>query len=94
MQVDAWNVWTLTCEMSLRPVMSLTPVKVCNVVYIPARPPRGHGPHRYYFELVALDEKLSRGKLGAVPSKKEVVEAIEGKVVGWELWVGTYESRL
>ncbi|KAJ4289857.1 hypothetical protein N0V90_011189 [Kalmusia sp. IMI 367209] len=65
-----------------------------NIVYIPARPPRGHGPHRYFFELVALSEKLDLERLGKVPTKAEVVEAIEGKVIEWGIWEGTYESRV
>jgi phosphatidylethanolamine-binding protein (PEBP) family uncharacterized protein len=65
-----------------------------DVVYIPARPPRGHGPHRYYFVLVTLGERLDRGALSKVPTKEEVVEAIGEKVVSWGLWEATYESNL
>ncbi|OAG01846.1 PEBP-like protein [Paraphaeosphaeria sporulosa] len=61
-------------------------------VYIPARPPRGHGPHRYFFVLVGLGEKLDLGRMDKVPTKGEVVREIEGKVVAWGVWEGTYES--
>lgn len=64
-----------------------------NVVYIPPRPPLGHGPHRYYFELVALSEKLDPEKISKVPTKEEVVKAIDGKIVGWGLWEATYENE-
>ncbi|KAK3216644.1 hypothetical protein GRF29_1g504162 [Pseudopithomyces chartarum] len=63
-------------------------------VYIPARPPRGHGPHRYFFELVALSEKLGLGRMGKVPTKEEIVREIEGKVVAWGKWEATYESKI
>ncbi|KAF1970227.1 PEBP-like protein [Bimuria novae-zelandiae CBS 107.79] len=62
-------------------------------VYIPARPPRGHGPHRYYFELVALSEKLDLERMSKVPTKEEVAGAIDGKMVEWGRWDATYESR-
>lgn len=63
-------------------------------VYIPARPPRGHGPHRYFFELVALNEKLDLERLGKVPTKEGIVKEIEGKVVEWGRWDATYESKV
>lgn len=63
-----------------------------NLVYIAPRPPRGHGPHRYIFELVALSQRLNPEALAKVPTKEEVVEAIDGKVAGWGLWEATYES--
>lgn len=63
-----------------------------NVVYVAPRPPLGHGPHRYLFELVALHEKLNPSEISAVPDKKEIEKAIENKVVGWGLWEATYQS--
>ncbi|PVH99867.1 PEBP-like protein [Periconia macrospinosa] len=63
-----------------------------DTVYVPPRPPRGHGPHRYFFEIIALGEKLKPGKLTDVPTKEELAGAIDGKVVAWGLWVGVYES--
>ncbi|KAL1602335.1 hypothetical protein SLS60_005751 [Paraconiothyrium brasiliense] len=63
-------------------------------VYVPARPPRGHGSHRYFFMLVGLSERLDLKRLSRVPTKEEVVSEIEGKVVEWGLWKGTYESRV
>ena len=47
------------------------------------KPPYGHGPHRYFYELVALKEPLDTTTLSAMPTKKEVAAAIVGKVVGW-----------
>nr|A0A348HAX7.1 RecName: Full=Phomoidride biosynthesis cluster protein B [fungal sp. ATCC 74256]BBG28499.1 putative hypothetical protein [fungal sp. ATCC 74256] len=63
-----------------------------NVVYIAPRPPLGHGPHRYLFELVALSEKLDPEGISKVPDKGEIEKAIEGKVASWGLWEATYES--
>ncbi|PVH94030.1 PEBP-like protein [Periconia macrospinosa] len=62
-------------------------------VYIPPRPPRGHGAHRYFFVLVALREKLDWRVLGRVPRKGELIEAVDGKVEAWGVWEGRYESR-
>ena len=63
-----------------------------NAVYIAPRPPLGHGPHRYLFELVALSERLNPEVIGMVPDKMELEKAVQGKVVGWGLWQATYES--
>lgn len=64
-----------------------------DVVYIPPRPPLGHGPHRYFFEIVALNERLDSRLISKVPTKKELEEVIAGKVVGWGLWEATYEHK-
>ncbi|MCJ1451336.1 hypothetical protein MMC28_001672 [Mycoblastus sanguinarius] len=61
--------------------------------YVGPKPLLGHGPHRYFYELVALGEPLDLGMLGEVPTKAKVAEAIEGKVVGWGVWVGSFERR-
>jgi phosphatidylethanolamine-binding protein (PEBP) family uncharacterized protein len=63
------------------------------VVYIAPRPPLGHGPHRYLFQLVGLSERLDPEKMSKVPTKKEVEDAIVGKVVGWGVWQATYEQK-
>jgi phosphatidylethanolamine-binding protein (PEBP) family uncharacterized protein len=57
------------------------------------KPPVGHGPHRYFYELIALKEPLDAGKLSAMPTKKELAHAIVGKVAGWGLWVGVFEKE-
>ncbi len=51
-------------------------------------PPRGHGPHRYYFHLFALDARLdpARGF-----DKRELLEAMEGHVLARASLMGTYE---
>lgn len=63
-----------------------------NIVYIPARPPLGHGPHRYFFQVVALSEPLDLKNASEVPSVLELKSLVEAKVAGWGQWVGTFES--
>lgn len=54
------------------------------------KPPVGHGPHRYFFEVIALKEPLDG--LAEMPTRKEIADAIVGKVVGWGVWVGVFEK--
>ena len=51
-------------------------------------PPPGHGPHRYFFRLHALDSELD---LPPAASREELEAALEGKVLGTAELVGTYE---
>jgi Raf kinase inhibitor-like YbhB/YbcL family protein len=51
-------------------------------------PPRGHGVHHYQFKLYALDMALD---LAGGVTKKELLEAMSGHVLGQGLLVGTYE---
>ncbi|KAF2805369.1 PEBP-like protein [Mytilinidion resinicola] len=62
-------------------------------VYGGPKPPLGHGVHRYHYTLVALGEPLDAGAMSAVATKKEIAGAMEGKVVGWGVWVGLYERK-
>ncbi|MCJ1277845.1 hypothetical protein MMC21_005659 [Puttea exsequens] len=59
--------------------------------YSGARPLVGHGEHRYYYQLVALDAPIDLEKVGEKGGKEEVVKEVEGKVMGWGSWVGRYE---
>jgi phosphatidylethanolamine-binding protein (PEBP) family uncharacterized protein len=62
-------------------------------VYCGPKPVLGHGPHRYFFQLVALSEPLDHGSLGNRPSLSAISRAIEGKVLDWGLWIGTWEHK-
>lgn len=62
-------------------------------VYIPPRPLMNHGPHRYFFQIVALSEPLDKQLIKSQPSKEQVAEAIKGKVLGWGLWIGSCERK-
>ena len=50
-------------------------------------PPRGHGPHRYAFQLFALDDVPEFGK---VPGRSALVAALRGHVIAKGMLVGTY----
>ena len=62
-------------------------------VYIPPRPLLGHGEHRYFFTLVALNQAIDTSKLSSLPTIEEIAKAIDGNVVGWGEWIGVYERK-
>jgi Raf kinase inhibitor-like YbhB/YbcL family protein len=51
-------------------------------------PPPGHGPHRYFHRLYALDAELD---LEPGASREQLEDAIEGHVLAEARLVGTYE---
>ena len=51
-------------------------------------PPPGHGPHRYFHDLYALDAKPD---LEPGASREQLVEAMDGHVLGKAQLVGTFE---
>jgi phosphatidylethanolamine-binding protein (PEBP) family uncharacterized protein len=61
--------------------------------YIPPRPLMNHGPHRYFFMVIALKEALNSELLTAETTREQIAEAIEGKVLGWGMWVGVAERK-
>ena len=64
-------------------------------VYGGPRPVLGHGPHWYFYQVVALSEKVDQqGFAAAKPMREELAKAIEGKVLAWEMWVGVFERKL
>ncbi|QKX56854.1 uncharacterized protein TRUGW13939_03961 [Talaromyces rugulosus] len=60
-------------------------------VYIAPRGLLGHGPHRYFFEIIGLSEPLDTAGLSSPATKEEVVSRIDGKVVAWGQWTGVWE---
>jgi Raf kinase inhibitor-like YbhB/YbcL family protein len=54
-------------------------------------PPRGHGPHRYYFRLHALD--LATLGLGRDASRVDVERAMTGHILESAELMGTYERK-
>lgn len=54
-------------------------------------PPRGHGPHRYYFRLFAVD----RPSLGLAEGVKraKLDRALKGHVLGQAEYMGRFERR-
>jgi Raf kinase inhibitor-like YbhB/YbcL family protein len=51
-------------------------------------PPPGHGAHRYFHELFALDTELD---LPEGASREQLEDAIDGHVLGGAELIGTYE---
>ena len=51
-------------------------------------PPPGHGPHRYFFRLYALDGPLD---LSPGASREELDAALDGRALATAEMVGTYE---
>ncbi|KAJ5683501.1 hypothetical protein N7462_006666 [Penicillium macrosclerotiorum] len=62
-------------------------------IYIPPRPLLGHGPHRYFFTIIGLNQPIDTAHLSPLPTAQEMATEIEGKVVGWGQWVGEYERK-
>ena len=58
--------------------------------YIGAAPPLGHGPHRYVFTIVALDQPLSFSSHDKI-TKEQIKDAMVGKVTGWGQWTGVFQ---
>jgi Raf kinase inhibitor-like YbhB/YbcL family protein len=56
--------------------------------WLPPDPPPGHGPHRYVFQMFALDRPLSFDK---PPGRKELLAALKGRVCAKGRLIGTYE---
>jgi Raf kinase inhibitor-like YbhB/YbcL family protein len=54
-------------------------------------PPEGHGPHRYFFKLSALDVEALKLADGA--SRAQLEAAMQGHVLGTAQLVGRYERR-
>jgi Raf kinase inhibitor-like YbhB/YbcL family protein len=58
--------------------------------YLPPDPPRGHGPHRYAFQIFALD---TVPEFQTVPGRRALVAALKNHVIARGLLIGTYERR-
>jgi Raf kinase inhibitor-like YbhB/YbcL family protein len=56
--------------------------------WLPPDPPPGHGPHRYAFQLFALDYGP---QFDGHPGRSSVIRALEGHVIARGLLIGTYQ---
>lgn len=56
--------------------------------YLPPDPPRGHGAHRYAFQIFALDMVP---EFRSVPGRGALVEALHGHVIARGIMIGTYQ---
>jgi len=54
-------------------------------------PPRGNGPHRYFFKLYALD--VQSLKLSSGARRRDIDRAIHGHILGEAQYMGRYERR-
>jgi Raf kinase inhibitor-like YbhB/YbcL family protein len=57
--------------------------------WLPPHPPPGHGPHRYVFEIFAVDADPPHSE--DLPGRTEIVEAIRGHVLAKGCLIGVYE---
>lgn len=55
--------------------------------WLPPDPPSGHGPHAYVFQAYALRDPLD---LAEKPGRSALLKAMEGRVLGKGVLVGTY----
>jgi len=53
-------------------------------------PPRGHGRHRYFFKLYALDRKVD---LAPSATKEELLRAMQGHILAEAQLMGTYSRQ-
>lgn len=58
--------------------------------YLPPDPPSGHGPHRYVFQLFALDRPLT---FDSAPGRSDILDTIRGHVLAKGLLIGLYERK-
>ncbi len=58
--------------------------------WLPPDPPPAHGPHRYVFQVFALDRTIPPGTVGG---RGALVAAIAGHVLASGTLTGTYERR-
>jgi Raf kinase inhibitor-like YbhB/YbcL family protein len=61
-----------------------------DITYGGPYPPKGHGPHRYYFKVYALSRKLN---LPAGATKQEVEQAMQESILGYGELMGTFERK-
>ncbi len=56
--------------------------------WLPPDPPPGHGPHRYAFQLFALDHEH---EFAGHPGRTGLISAMRGHVIGCGVLIGTYQ---
>ncbi|MET0704417.1 MAG: YbhB/YbcL family Raf kinase inhibitor-like protein [Mycobacterium sp.] len=69
------------------PGVRVVPTRLSSTGYSGPRPIPGHGPHRYRFQLLALDCRVP----GEVDTVKAVLAAAAGHVLARGMLTGTYE---
>ncbi|KAI1335108.1 PEBP-like protein [Xylariaceae sp. FL0016] len=61
--------------------------------YIAPRPLLNHGPHRYFYMVVALKEPLPDTLKTPAVTRDQIADAIVGRVLGWGMWTGVAERK-
>lgn len=56
--------------------------------YLPPDPPPGHGPHRYAFQIVAIDRSYDFGR---PPGRRRLLQSLRGHVLAKGCLIGVYE---
>ncbi len=59
-----------------------------SIGYVGPKPPAGHGPHHYHFQLFALN---APSFLAGRPDRDTLAKALDGKVIAMGELIGTYE---
>jgi Raf kinase inhibitor-like YbhB/YbcL family protein len=59
-------------------------------MYLPPDPPPGHGPHRYAFQIYALDRSYDFAR---PPGRRRIIAALRGHVLAKGFMIGTYERH-
>lgn len=62
-----------------------------NVGFRGPMPPKGSGPHRYYFKIYALDQQLNLASKDA--NKKSLLAAMKGHILAEGQLMGTFERK-
>ena len=64
--------------------------KAPSATYVPLDPPAGRGPHRYAFQVFALD---TVPRFESRPGRAELLDKIKGHVLAKGVLIGTYERK-
>jgi hypothetical protein len=59
--------------------------------WLPPDPPRGHGEHRYVFQVFAL---RAGEPFAEAPGRRALIDAILGRAIGVGCLIGTYERSV
>ena len=78
----------LTHESAAAEVLALGRNSFDKAEWSPPDPPRGDGPHRYIFEIYAIDH---RPEFEGTPGKREILDILRGHVLAKGCLTGTYE---
>lgn len=61
--------------------------------YVPVHPLMNHGPHRYFYQVIALAKPLEGLKPKGAKYDQVLAKIQKEDIVGWGEWVGTAERK-